>query len=157
MKNIYILICIILSFCMFTGCDIVDETKLASNEKSVEIIRCFDEHDINGLKQLFCHNSQARCNLDAQIEYALEFYDGTSDSYELHYGGAAGGWDNGECIDKHITPQIRNVRTNSENVFRIVYHEYVIYKADEKCVGITYMRIFNESTNQMVQIGEYVY
>ncbi len=139
-----------------TSCGMVDENKQASNEKSEEIIRCFDENDIEGLKQLFCQNSQANYNLDEEIKAAFDLYEGTSESYNLHYGGSAGSWRNGECKDEHITPQIRNLKTDSENIYLICYHEYLIYK-EEQCVGITYIRIFDESTGEMVQIGEHVY
>ena len=157
MKKIIIYIAFICLIFAMTSC-VVDETKKASNEKSIEIIRCFDEKDAEGLKALFCEEVRISHNLDEEIQLAFDLYEGTSETYKFNYaGGTAGGWDNGECIDEHITPRVENLKTSSGKVYRIPYHEYLIYKKNPRCVGITYIRIFDESTGEMVQIGEHVY
>ena len=160
MKRMSLFSILISVVCILPGCGFNNkptESQKISDEKSIEIVRCFDEKDVNGLKSLFCDKVQTTYNLDDEIQTAFDFYEGKSESYDLNYGGTAGGWDDGECIDEHISPKIENLKTSAGNTYRIPYHEYVIYKENPKCVGITYIRIYNETTKEMVQIGEYVY
>ena len=160
MKAFYSLCLMVITIFILTGCNndikLID-SKQSSNDKSKEIVRCFDEKDIEGLKNLFCEEVINSHNLDEEIQQAFDFYEGKSVSYDLYYGGSSGGWDNGVCVDEHITPQIKNLKTDNDKIYRIPYHEYVIYKQNPKCVGITYIRIFDESSDDMVQIGEHVY
>lgn len=159
MKKIFLIALIIFLILTLTSCNlnISDKTKQISNDKSKEIIRCFDEKDIDGLKNMFCNEIINSHDLDTEIQRAFNMYSGTSVSYNLFYGGNAGTWDHGTCVDEHITPQIRDLKTSNDKMYRIVRHEYLIYKENENCIGITYMRIFDESTDEMIEIGDYVY
>ena len=75
MKKIIIYIAFICLIFAMTSC-VVDETKKASNEKSIEIIRCFDEKDAEGLKALFCEEVRISHNLDEEIQFAFDLYEG---------------------------------------------------------------------------------
>ena len=151
---LFLIITLTVSGCMF----IKDKTKSKAYDKSVEIIRCFDEEDAEGLKKLFCEHTQASSDIDKEIEEAFALYDGKSESFKFAYnGGVSGSWRDGKAVDEHISPNIEEITTDLDNVYLICYHEYLTYVKDEKCVGITYIRIFNEETDEMNQIGEYIY
>lgn len=159
MKKTIILIMLLIFISLLTGCMFVkDKTKSESYDKSVEILRCFDEKDTEALKKLFCQHIQNDSNIGKEIEEAFALYDGKAVSFKFNYsGGVSGSWRDGRAVDEHISPNVEEIITDSDNVYLICYHEYLTYVKDEKCVGITYIRIFNEETDEMVQIGEYVY
>ena len=158
MKKIRIIILLLIILSSFTGCMFVkDKTKSESYDKSIEILRCFDEKDTEGLRSFFCQHSQDTDSINDEIEAAFEFYEGKSVSFEFAYnGGVAGKWRDGKAVDEHITPEIRSIVTDTDNKYLIFYHEYLTYTADEKCVGVTYMLIFNEETDEKLQIGDFV-
>ncbi len=158
MKFLKILIASLLFFSLTSCIFVNDKTKSESYDKSVEVLRCFNEKDAEGLKELFCPYTRNNDNIDAEIEAAFDFYKGESISFKFAYnGGVAGSMVNGKAVDKHIEPEIENILTDLDNTYRIYYHEYLTYEEDEKCVGITYMIIFDENSDKMAQIGEYVY
>ena len=139
------------------GLTIKDKTKSACYDKSVEILRCFDEKDVEGLKSFFCQYSQESPNISKEIEDAFDFYKGKSVSFKFAYnGGVAGSWRDGKAIDEHIEPELEDITTDLGQVYRIYYLEYITYVKDEKCVGITYMLIFDENTDEKIQIGKYI-
>lgn len=153
MRKILSTLLLILICISFSSCSGANNARKVSNEKSEEIVRCFDEKDIEGLKSLFCLNSQNNYNLDKEIEKAFSLYNGKSISYNLSYGGTAGGWDDGERIDEHITPSIRDIETSNGNIYNIYYTEYTIYKADSGRVGIIYMSLFDSEDNTLARIS----
>jgi len=154
-----ILVILLIFLCSLIGCMFVkDKTKSESYDKSVEILRCFDEKDVEGLKKLFCQYTRKDLDIDAEIKKAFDFYKGKSVSFKFAYnGGIAGSWRDGKAIDEHIEPEIQDISTELGNIYRIYYHEYLTYEKDEKCVGVTYMIIFDENTDEMIRIGEFVY
>ena len=158
MKKKFLIMLLIFIFSL-TGCMFVkDNTKSESYDKSVEILRCFDEKDVEGLKKLFCQHTKKDTDIDSQIDEAFDFYKGKSLSFKFAYnGGVAGSWRDGKAVDEHIEPEIQDISTELGNTYRIYYHEYLTYEKDEKCVGVTHMIIFDENTDEMIQIGEYVY
>ena len=84
-------------------------------DKSVEIIRCFDEKDVEGLKSLFCQYSQDNDSIYSEIEEAFNMYEGKSVSFEFRYrGGVSGEWRNGKAVDEHVHPKIENIITDFE-------------------------------------------
>lgn len=121
------------------------------------VLQYIQEKNTDAIYDMLCKRLKKQPNVRKRIEETFDFYEGKSVSYDLYYGESSGGWDNGVCVDEHITPQIKNLKTDNDKIYRIPYHEYVIYKENPKCVGITYIRIFDESSDDMVQIGEHVY
>ena len=137
------------------GLTIKDKTKSACYDKSVEILRCFDEKDAEGLKSLFCQYSQDNPNISKEIEDAFDFYKGKSVSFKFAYnGGVAGSWRDGKAVDEHVTPEMENITTDLGNIYRILYSEYLTYKEDEKRVGITFILLYDEENDGMIKIGK---
>lgn len=156
MKRMSLFSILISVVCILPGCGFNNkptESQKTSDEKSIEIVRCFDEKDVNGLKSLFCDKVQTTYNLDDEIQTAFDFYEGKSESYDLNYGGTAGGWEDGECIDEHITPSIKNIRTTSEKEYSIFYTEYTICDYDKKKIGIIYLSLFDENDIPLARIS----
>ncbi len=158
-KNTIIIITFLILLCFLTGCIFIkDKNRGESYDKSVEILRCFDKKDAEGLKKHFCQYTKEDVSIDAEIHEAFDFFKGKSVYFKFAYnGGIAGSWRDGKAVDEHIEPEIQDISTELGNTYRIYFHEYLTYEKDKKCVGITHMIVFDENTDEAVQIGEYVY
>ena len=152
-----IIVFVTISLTLFCGCAVRTQDVTSGRELGKEVLRCFDEEDSEGLKALFCAEIQNTHNLDKEIAEAMNLYEGTmiSCGKALVSGGEA--VDNGKLTDKHIGSSVDEIKTNQGKEYEIVTHSYLIYDKNPRCIGITYLKLFDESTGEMVQIGEYVY
>lgn len=126
-------------------------------EQAEEILRCFNEDDIEGLKSMFCKEVSNTYNLDEEIAEAMNFFDGKAISHDKVRVAGGDSIREGRVVDRHIDYSIFNIKTNSNKNYRIVTHSYLVYDKNSDCIGITYLKVIDSNTNQMVQIGEYVY
>ena len=157
MKKVICIILITIICLNFSSCNFSDnkdnDTKLI-NDQAKEIVRCFDEKDIDGLKSLFCQNTQDNYNLDEEIQDAFDLYEGKSESFNVNLqGGWAGGKDNGEWTDKHFTPQIENIKTDKKETYSIGYLVYYVYSSDPGRVGICALGLRNGNGEEIARIG----
>lgn len=148
-------------FCifLFVSCSnnkYINEVKIG-NEQAIEILRCFDENDKQALKSLFCEQSIETHDIDKEIEEALNFYVGTCSSHDNVSIADGGQREHGVIVDSHIEYLINNIKTDKGSEYTIVTHSYIVYQRNPKCVGITYLKVYNNETDEVVQIGEYVY
>jgi Domain of unknown function (DUF5104) len=127
-----------------------------SHDQAVEILRCLDEEDAEGLKNMFCERIATTHDLEEEINSAFEFYQGKSTTFpDLSVGG--GYWTvDGEYVDNHLEYSMRDIITGEDEQYDIYTHSYLIYKDDPTCVGITYLKIINTETDERIIIGEYV-
>ena len=58
------------------------EDKKYNETVILEVVRCLDENDVDGMKSLFCEEMQLYGDLQNQIEYAMDIYAGQSISYK---------------------------------------------------------------------------
>jgi len=155
MKNILVLCNLIIIIFIFNGCN--NNYGMTDNEfsemKSKEIVRCFDEKDIETLKLMFCEKTETEFNLDGEIQIAFDLYQGISTSYDFYFGGTAGGWKYGEWFDKNITPQIRNIKTDKDKIYKISWFEYLAFDEDENMIGIVRMSLRDSNGNILAKIG----
>ena len=136
------------------GCSIkehsVNEDNDYINNVSMEIICCFDEKDIDGLKSMFSLNSQNNFDLDIEIENAFNKYDGKSISYTLSNISWAGGKDNGKWIDRHFNPKIKNICTDKGMSYNIGFY---LYEYDTSRIGIGAISLQDSEGNEIAGIG----
>ena len=97
----------------FTGCGIAnafgelnEEAQYIEN-KSDEILFCFDNNDAEKLKSMLSKNDQLKFDIDEQIHNAFNLYNGKSISYEHFDVGTAGGKDNGVWTNNYIFLQLK--------------------------------------------------
>lgn len=153
-----ILVCAVFSLTL-GGCsnnNYINEIKIG-NEQATEILRCFDESDRQTLKNLFCEQSIETYDIDKEIEEAMSFYVGKCLDHDNILINDGGKKENGTVVDSHIEYSIDNIKTDKDGEYTIVTHSYIVYQRNPKCVGITYLKIINNETDETVQIGEYVY
>ncbi len=164
------LICIILSMTMlisFSGCGRLKEgikeyieDKQYVYDLTDEIIRCFNERDVEGLKELFCQNAKdGRKDLDTQIENMFAYYEGvcTSDYYANTHGGWAGSIEDGEYVNKHNVIDIQDIETSEGKEYVIGYSLYVVCDLDPGRIGIGGMSLEDDRGNELVGVDGFTW
>lgn len=154
MKKLFVILFVaLLTICLFAGCGTDNDTKYIKDQ-TAEIVRCFDEKDIDGLKALFCKNTQDNYNLDKEIKNAFDLYEGTSESFRINLQGCwAGGYSDGILDDKHFTPQIEEITTDENKIYSIGYLLYTVYESDHGRVGIVALALRNGEGEEIAKIG----
>lgn len=71
MKINFLIVIVILVWMSMVGCSNISNNDYI-NDLSNEVVRCFDEKDVEGLEKLFCENSRNSNDLKVQIEEAFE-------------------------------------------------------------------------------------
>ncbi len=159
MKRLFVLLAVVAWVFALTGCGGDDgyNPSRAGKEQAKSILNCFDEDDSDSLKAMFCERVVNSHNLDAEITKAMEFFDGKTVSHRSVQVGGGESVDDGELTDGHIWYSIWEIKTDAKRHYRIVTHSFLVYKRDPRCVGITYLKVIDEETDEIIQIGEYVY
>ena len=158
MKKCVLVVLILFLIISVSGCvpsGYVSED-LESYKQAREILRCLDEEDVEGLKNLFCEKVASTHDLDKEIAEAMEFYQGKHESYSNILEGGGSSIRDGEYLDYHLGYWITDIETDKKKVYDIDTHSYLIYKEDTDFVGITYITIIDREADKQVDIGEYV-
>jgi len=75
--------------------------------------------------------------------------DGTIISYDEPYGNTGGGTIKyGERIEQSFLGNIKNIKTNKEKTYKIVFESYSIYKENKNNVGIYSIIIISDNLNK---------
>ena len=133
-------------------------------EMSSEIMRCIDEKDKEGMKQLFCEKIRESEDFDQQIDSIFEFIDsGSTWSYNIKTTASGGkSWNHGDVTHWDVSPEIRDIESAYDHgnyftskYYRIHYYWHIVYEKDRSLEGIQYMDI--ELLNiETLTIGEYL-
>ena len=153
-----ILICAVC--CSLSGCGKISKFVDEQNADfeyveniSKEIVRCFDEKDIESLKLMFCANSQQKYDLDEEIQTAFELYNDHSKSYIVtnkYWTGSKN--KDGNFTDKHFHPNIK-IETQEGNIYNIGFYVYEIYEYDKGEIGIGAIGLEDENEKSIGGIG----
>lgn len=119
-----------------------------------QILRCFEEKDVEGLKAMFSLSSQKNYYLDAEIEIAFEKYRGKT-AYTILTNKALTDYliDNGEFTLKRFTPKILDVVTDSSDECTIGFALYQVCDDSPDKIGISVMVIRDSQDNKLAVIG----
>lgn len=160
MKKVFIFLLCIIIF-TFSGCTIksskyINKDLEHSEEVTKKIMQCFDDRNIEDLEKMFSKKTKSNFDIPSQIQAAFNLYNGKSLSYELHFGdGPAGGWIDGEWVDKHLYPEIGDIKTDANDIYSILYWEYLVYEKDKSMVGIECMSLHDKDNNTLAEIGDF--
>ncbi len=159
MKKILTVILLIIAPLTLSGCfskgyksDIT-----VGREQAEEILRCFNEDDIEGLKSMFCKEVSNTHNLDEEIAEAMDFFDGEAISHDKVLVGGGDSVREGKIVEKHIWYNIRNIKCNTQKTYFIATSSYLSYDRKPDCIGVTFITVFDEDTGDKIEIGEDVY
>lgn len=159
-------ICIVLSCLMImlmSGCGAIskvikralDSSKQPTNlEISQNILDCFDNEDVQGLKELLCPKTQGMEDIDKQIREGFDFLDGKVVSFDENVSN-----DESESVDHGTTEKlshtlhIEDITTDTGGTYKLYVSINLIYIEDEDREGITVITIVNKDNNTTFQIG----
>ena len=121
-----------------------------------DVIRCFDEGDAESLKQLFSEYSIEISDLDADIEYAMEIYDGRSISYDYSHRRGSTDVSNGYYYYKSSVGYIENLVTDSNREYYIQVKVVLVSDDEPEKVGIKTIEIMdpNNENQTLIRIGK---
>lgn len=152
-KKILFIVFLLLSFSL-TSCDTNSDEMNSLKITADEVVRCFDEDDVDALKLLFCKNTlNEALDIESQIKTAFGYYDGKSETHTFSYMGFDGCSIEGEWTDKHSIVRIKDIRTSTGKLYWITYTEYIIFDADSGRIGIIGMSLRDENLNVIAEIG----
>lgn len=129
----------------------LEEDNKYLDELGAEIVRCFDEKDVEGLKVLFCSNKKGESNLNSQIQNAFNLYDSKSQAFYVTNKSWTGGRIDGEYDKKCFTPYIR-ITTNKGKEYTIVCLLYTINVYDTGKVGILTIGLRDKTGDEIAVI-----
>mgnify|MGYP004658680783 CR=1 FL=1 len=137
---------IILVVGMFSSCE--SNGTFSSNEFGLEILKCFNEHDSETLKDMFCPYVQQTHDLDSEIAGAFKIIDNEIISYGNFIGGGETLYEEGNIIYKDITCRMPIKLSNDEKYS--IYFFYMKTNKNEELVGIKRISIYNEELDTLL-------
>ena len=126
--------------------------------QSIDIIKYFENKDIDGLKSMFCNKVQSEHNLDKEIEGAFEFINGKIISYDEPDGTVGGKTiKHGETTKLEFMGNVKNIKIDENEgvVYSLYFNSYAVHQEDASKVGVTNIRIFLKD-ELLCEIGEIV-
>ena len=97
---------------------------------SETIVECFNNEDIDGLKEILSPYIKEDKELEEQIEDAFDEIEGKITSYEVFSYGYDGEIKEGRWTVKNEQVEICNIKTNAGEEYIINYREYINYDYD---------------------------
>lgn len=140
---------------LMVGCgaiieDLEDSSSAVGGKIGFEILRCFNEHDSETLKDMFCPYVQRTHDLDSEIAEAFEIIDNEIISYGNFISGGETLYEEGNIIYKDITCRMPIKMTNNEK-YNICFF-YMETNKNENLVGIKRISIYNEEPDTLLCI-----
>ena len=154
MKNYKKTLIIVLGICLLLGTGCINED-VEGNKIGDEIIRCLNEDDTQGLKDVFCAESQTSKDLEDQIQDGMDFFEGeVTDPNEANVDGGESVRD-GETVEQHYSIEYYELKTDTGKTYEVICSGYFICKEDPDVVGVTYIDIYDEDGN-VCKIGKWI-
>ena len=135
-----------------TACRNTNETK-SNKQKTIderiwdigsEILEGYKNKDKNKILSVFTTNQRVyyEADIEKNIEESFEFINGNIIDYKDIIGSSGGGKiENGEYVLRLGDGSIRDIRTDSDDVYEIYYSICLIDQNDENNVGVSYILI----------------
>lgn len=123
-----------------------------------ELIRCMNEQDTEGLKDLFCEKvrESAEVDLDEQIDVVFELLENvtieSSNQWKLGYEQSS--WEHHEKVWERKQMRMTSVKlSNGNELEEIYFYTSIIDKEHPEKVGISVIVIY-DSNSQKYRIGK---
>ncbi len=96
-------------------------------EIMLNVLKCFDEHDKEALKNMFSKKAQSAYNFQKQINQAIDLYDGKSVSHDKIYCNAQGSHFNIDHYEyKSVLIETKNIVTDTGKTYPKIELTYVL-------------------------------
>ncbi len=153
MKSYKKILIVLLATCLLLGTGCIMNETTEGKKIGDEVLRCLNEDDTEGLKDIFCAETQTSTDLDAQIEAGMDFFDGkvTKSYTPLVDGGES--VTNGETDKQDYTIDYLNIKTDTGKTYEVICSGYFICKDNPDVIGVSEIDIYDEDGN-LCKIGE---
>ena len=162
-KRISVLLILSLMILLSTSCNFISNVIDAFDRKdrnkiAQDIVDCFNNDDVEGLKEMFCDYKKDRHDLDEEITNAFEFLNGSFTDYKLNRSSEGSSVDEGRESYLQYTYNIEDISTDSDSD-----HIYIIsYTYRERCFdyketeGMTSMAVIRVPIDNKDNYDDYV-
>jgi hypothetical protein len=161
-KYIYLFIGIAIISILLIGCsgvnpwieqrlEMLGELTTASKEGSLEIsqniVKCFNENNVQGLKTLLCNKTQNLSDIDEQIQAGFDIINGNIISFDENDLNVSEGQSisNGTTTKLDRIWSINDITTDSSETYSISVRINIIYEEDKAREGITELIVSDSS------------
>jgi len=138
---------------------------------SIDVVKCFDERDADGLKAMLCTKTQQTEGIDRQIQSGLNFLEGratfgkvgTVDGHDLFDGDHD--WnayvddkekvENGQPTRTSIAVRVENIEMDTGKIYRLKFYAILLCREEKSLEGISQIIIQNDEGKELA-IGERV-
>jgi hypothetical protein len=151
------LIAVVMLTLLCTGCGLYINDDSIAQKDCEQILEFLDTKDSKSLKSMFCKEIlSSPQNLDAQIQTAMNFFQGKTISHgSFKNAGGGEAWEHWQISRLDISPYIKNIVTDANKKYEIHASAYIVYKADKNKEGISDI-VITASDGQKCEIGKYI-
>ncbi|MDE6598816.1 MAG: DUF5104 domain-containing protein, partial [Oscillospiraceae bacterium] len=112
-----------------------------------KVLEYLSTKDKTGLKSLFCEKVKNSNDFDAQLENVINYFDGKIISHDNYSISSGDEFAEGKLIQKHASPIIYNVKTDTSMVYTVSFFTY-IENEDTNKIGITLLGVKSKESEQ---------
>jgi len=116
---------------------------------------CIKNKNTKELKEMFCEKLLSNYDdIDSDINNFLEFIDGNIVSYNGPEYAEEGAKDNGIWTKYWVEPYTRNIKTDHNKEYLMIYYHVIVYDEEPERVGISEIKIREENSKEICKIGD---
>ena len=151
MRKLRLLLIIIIIVVLLCSCGGRSEIIFTGYTERVSetIIECFNNKDIDGLKEILSPYLKEDEELEEQIEAVFDEISGKITSYEVFSYGYDGSIREGKWVIKREQVEIRKIKTDEGEEYIINYSEYIKHSHDENKEGV-YIICLSDSNGEIL-------
>ena len=124
-------------------------------DRSKELLSYLENDDAEGLKSMFCEITRESPTIDEEIEAALAFFEGKIISRDKESTPCEESVRNGEIVYLEIAPDIDNIKTDKEQIYRVKFYVQVVNAKSPEKEGVSEIVITNAEGEECV-VGEFL-
>lgn len=156
-SNIFVILLFL--FIFVSGCsrnESESETYTDSLKRiSAEIVRCFDENDLESLSTMISQSSHDQYYIETQIKEAFEFYEGKSKKAVPMGFQREGLMNDFVDVTRYYNPVI-HITTNLGDEYNLYFEYYFIDTDHPENIGLTYIKFMKRMEDKQEHPVAYI-
>ena len=136
------------------GCTSHVDADSQAKRQCSQIMELFSNNYTDGIKAMFCTAVSGSDGFEDDLREAVEFFEGEVSSYDIKAIGSDEKSEKGRQVYVHISPKIRDIKTNSGKTYKLSYYSYLVDSEHEEFVGISEIVIENDDGSSFT-LGDY--
>ena len=158
-KTLSIILTLLLVISMLSGCfggSYIDPD-VKGDQLSKELLGYLENDDAEGLESMFCNITKSSSNFDAQIQKAMDFFEGkitTYDSLNILSPSSKSGRE-GKIVFLAVDPDIEGIKTDTGKTYEIKFYDQLVNAEDKNKLGISQM-VITSGDGEECTVGEFI-